>query len=1499
MGINRDTAKKRVVDLFRYVKELKSRIDIQILNENDSEWLFPISSLIDHPNIQIFESEDIVLRIIRPEETLCPPPPRELEEWIKPSWRKISNNIEVLESKNIKLENGEIRTVFFKDFFKLQDLLKRWSILRDNWKFAELPSEKVRNIFANLHELKAKIDKDSEKNQLYLTDGVLSISDRSKKILYPIIFKEVSLEFDGSKNNPEFIISKNDSASFLHLSLLRYLGVSGAILAQKKNEFEELAIDPDNQSKLSEFLRGIVHTVWQNGKFSESKIESIDETPIVYSELKLILGKKEDRFIEQIDNYISKIQSIVDFPKAFENIVGYFDDDYWPNIPPIPETDSTISFKSSTPEEFYLTKEYNIDQKKIISTLNAKGCVSVQGPPGTGKSHTIANLIGHLLAKGNSVLVSSYSIKALNVIREKVVEQIRSLCVSVLDNNSESKKQLQESVNFIDELLTKSDDNELSLQINELTSRKKLIESEIFELKERFRNMVLNEYRPISYQGAPVLPKEASIFIQKNQCSLITDGPFKSDFSPINNKEFFELTKTLLSIKPEEQKIIMISLPDIKQLPTVDNFEFLIKKEKEIYEEKYKYEQRIIDKLIQYSLEDLEFCADRIKNFCTKVEYEKETIWKQKIIEIVILGDQYKKIIQSDISHCTDLLFSIEKFKLLVFKYTPELHFDQVDIDSLIKAATKIANTNSTKTKFSLFERIFSKEIKILNEYARVSKRKPRNAEEYQSIADYLNIKKLRSELFQFWNDSFVQRMSFPSIDGDCENKEVQIKHFIKNINELLDTETILDDIKKQLSYLNIQWPTPAHDKIRLTVKDNCPLLETVTIEFSTLILPLIEYVIKIKKLEKFRNDVDVGCTYLKKFEERSILARIIHKDLVSKNYIDYKNNLQQLFILYEKKKMFESILLTINKLKQTAPSFANRILKRELDDDLQNNTNIDLIWKTSFLNWVISDRNKDSSVFLQVQISEREQILKTINAELIKKLVIRNQIRRTKNEHRQALRGWVQAQNKITKSGKGILDDMIKRESRKSLKKCKEAVPVWIMPLTKIMDNFTIGEDIFDVLIIDEASQADLTYLPIFSMAKKIIVVGDDKQVSPATAGKKFEGLENLIDEFLGEIPNKQNYDYRYSLYDIACASFGDPIRLSEHFRCTPEIIQFCNDLSYNGSIKVLRESKSNPIQPSLIPYYVEGKSEDDVNTEEAYMIVSMIQAMIENSEYDAMSIGVISLKGQRQHLLIDRILRKRLSAKAYESHKILCGKAPQFQGDERDIVFISLVDSPKNDGPLHLVSDTEERKKEYNVAVSRAKNQLIVVHSMDMDTHLKPGDMRLRLLKHMHDPRSILEKYSESIGKAESPFEKSVHEDLSRAEYDYLPQYEVGAYRIDIVLNSNDGRIAIECDGDKYHSTEEQIRNDLERQSILERLGFKFIRIKGSDYYRRKESTMKEVFDRLQMLGAYKKKLISQESIQSTNNETISRIMARAKIIRSEMDLEGIDDIEINSDV
>src|SRR5262249_44644188 len=198
-----------------------------------------------------------------------------------------------------------------------------------------------------------------------------------------------------------------------------------------------------------------------------------------------------------------------------------------------------------------------------------------------------------------------------------------------------------------------------------------------------------------------------------------------------------------------------------------------------------------------------------------------------------------------------------------------------------------------------------------------------------------------------------------------------------------------------------------------------------------------------------------------------------------------------------------------------------------------------------------------------------------------------------------------------------------------------------------------------------------------------------------------------------LQDVPNSKLYDGQTSIYDLAETAFGSVIALREHFRCVPEIIQFCNLLSYNSSILPLREPSSSPVRPALVAHRVNGFRDNSrkTNEVEAEEIASLALACINDPAYalndkgEPTTYGVISLLGDEQPLLIETKLRQVLSPTDFEKHRLLCGNAAQFQGDERDVVFLSMVDGPPDEGQLPLRSEGPRGmfKKRFNVAVSR----------------------------------------------------------------------------------------------------------------------------------------------------------------------------------------------------
>jgi very-short-patch-repair endonuclease len=308
------------------------------------------------------------------------------------------------------------------------------------------------------------------------------------------------------------------------------------------------------------------------------------------------------------------------------------------------------------------------------------------------------------------------------------------------------------------------------------------------------------------------------------------------------------------------------------------------------------------------------------------------------------------------------------------------------------------------------------------------------------------------------------------------------------------------------------------------------------------------------------------------------------------------------------------------------------------------------------------------------------------------------------------------------------------------------------------------------------------------------------------------------------------------------------------EHLRCVPEIIQFSNVISYDGRIQPLRDESRVRLRPHTIALHVSGSSRDGkINRQEAVTVASLLAAAIEQPEYqknDAghpVSFGVVSLVGDEQAIEVDNLVRKHISPDRCELHRLLCGNAAQFQGDERDVVFISLVDTAQR-GPLSL-RDQELFKQRFNVAASRARDQMWIVHSLSPHEDLKVDDLRRQLIEHAQDSSRLMRALEEKEKHPQSALEREVMKRLSNAGYRVTPQWRVGTFQMDLVVEGDGKRLTIECDGDRYRPLE-KLPEDLDRQSVLERMGWIFTRIRGTEFLRNPERAMKPVLEKLQML-------------------------------------------------
>ena len=205
----------------------------------------------------------------------------------------------------------------------------------------------------------------------------------------------------------------------------------------------------------------------------------------------------------------------------------------------------------------------------------------------------------------------------------------------------------------------------------------------------------------------------------------------------------------------------------------------------------------------------------------------------------------------------------------------------------------------------------------------------------------------------------------------------------------------------------------------------------------------------------------------------------------------------------------------------------------------------------------------------------------------------------------------------------------------------------------------------------------------------KKLLIVGDDKQVSPDAAFLEEEKIGRLMSRFLAD----QVQTYRpgtsldCSIYDLFKVVFAkSAVMLKEHFRSVGRIIEYSKREFYNHKLRPLRIPKtSERLDPPLVDVLLEdGYRKGDINLPEARYIVDEIKAIVEDPAMAHRSIGVVSLIGDKQSLAIWDRLTDEVGMEIMERHRIACGDARTFQGKERDIMFCRWCPLPMKSGLL-----------------------------------------------------------------------------------------------------------------------------------------------------------------------------------------------------------------------
>ena len=435
---------------------------------------------------------------------------------------------------------------------------------------------------------------------------------------------------------------------------------------------------------------------------------------------------------------------------------------------------------------------------------------------------------------------------------------------------------------------------------------------------------------------------------------------------------------------------------------------------------------------------------------------------------------------------------------------------------------------------------------------------------------------------------------------------------------------------------------------------------------------------------------------------------------------------------------------------------------------------------------------------------------------------------------------------NKRRESLKGLLRDQIKRqrlivhtkaivERKKNLQNrlleeenftpLLEAFPCWCLTTYAVSGSLPMKPGLFDVAIIDEASQCDIaSCFPILFRAKKAVIVGDDKQLPHLSFLEKAKE-QSFLSQY--NIPDKYQLMWRFrtnSMFDLANYYSTNPVLLDEHFRSSYPIIQFSNKEFYGNRIRIMTKDTGSD---DVLELHIvkDGKVDSDAtrNMPEVEAVLKRVHELIladEGNDEHPVSIGIISpFRGQVD--LISKALRQVLTETTIRKHQIEVGTAHTFQGDERDVMILSWAVAENS----FVQSLTFLQKPNlFNVAITRARKKLICFISRD------PKGLPAGLLK---DYLEYIQQYIESAkddefqkNKFKNSFEQEIAQALMMEGFEIKAGIEAAGVIPDLIVKDELGKeIIIEVDG-----VEDNIKTnikDTKKQTILERAGYKVTRI------------------------------------------------------------------------
>ena len=400
------------------------------------------------------------------------------------------------------------------------------------------------------------------------------------------------------------------------------------------------------------------------------------------------------------------------------------------------------------------------------------------------------------------------------------------------------------------------------------------------------------------------------------------------------------------------------------------------------------------------------------------------------------------------------------------------------------------------------------------------------------------------------------------------------------------------------------------------------------------------------------------------------------------------------------------------------------------------------------------------------------------------------------------------------------------------------KTLPIWLCSLDSLHRALPLTCELFDLVIVDEATQCDIaSCLPALYRAKKAVIVGDPKQLRHVSFLSR-DRQNQIIDQLqITNAPVELNYrDHSLiDLSEISITSQDAIVLLNEHYRSLPGIIRFSNKKFYNNELRIMTEKPTARDKSPVRIIHCDGKRINNINEIEADKIISELHSIIDKEisipKEQKSSIGVLSFFREQVDYMQKRVL-KEVETDYLIQHQILVGTPYSFQGSEKDVMLISCtVDEDIPGGVFTYLN----RPDVMNVAITRARDSQILFLSRNLDIFPK-NNLLGEYLNSIHPEGINKPDYSYVRDK----YMSNVAEALVKLNFVVLQAFPIAGITMDMVVVWEDKCLIIDLIG--FPGEFEDVLH-VSRYKIFERAGLRIFPLSLIEWYYNRETVLQKI--------------------------------------------------------